>query len=227
MDVAKPPVTVLFQHPAGLKYHGLALSYVLLAYGTGLLGLFSATWYVNAGSVLLLGHSMTIAAYLIHECAHNTVFKNNDNNARLGSFLSWVCGACYGTYEDMRYKHFRHHVDNDDVVWFDYEAFFDEHPLILRVTRLLEWFYIPAHDLLMHGIMTFTSFIIPQRRDQRAHNLAAIVVRGGLFAALCWFYPKVAVLYAIAYILMITVLRFMDFIQHDYGYHTNLFEGQR
>ncbi|MGI9286535.1 MAG: fatty acid desaturase, partial [Pseudomonadales bacterium] len=42
-----------------------------------------------------------------------------------------------------------------------------------------------------------------------------------------WFYPKVAVLYAIAYILMITVLRFMDFIQHDYGYHTNLFEGQR
>ncbi|MGI9294075.1 MAG: fatty acid desaturase [Pseudomonadales bacterium] len=227
MDVTKRTIAALFQHPAGLRYHGLALVYALLAYGVGFYGLFGANWYVNAGSVILLGHGMTIAAYLIHECAHNTVFKNNDHNARLGTFLTWICGACYGTYEDIRYKHFRHHVDNDDVVWFDYEAFFDRHPLILRVTRFLEWFYIPAHDLLMHGVMVMTSFIIPQRRDQRARNLVAIVVRGGLFVALCWVFPKVAVLYATAYMLMITVLRFMDSIQHDYGYRTNLFEGER
>ncbi len=29
----------------------------------------------------------------------------------LGRLMSWLCGAAYGTYEDMRYKHFRHHVD--------------------------------------------------------------------------------------------------------------------
>ena len=33
----------------------------------------------------------------------------------LGSALTWLCGASYGTFVDIRYKHFRHHVDNDDV----------------------------------------------------------------------------------------------------------------
>jgi len=56
--------------------------------------------------------------------------------------------AAYGTYEDVRYKHFRHHVDNDDVIWFEYEEFFERHPGILRITRLLGWFYIPDIDLV-------------------------------------------------------------------------------
>jgi fatty acid desaturase len=36
--------------------------------------------------------------------------------------------------------------------------------------------------------------------------------------------PKVAVLYAVAYLIMMHVLRFMDSVQHDYGYNTTLFE---
>ncbi|MEM7294668.1 MAG: fatty acid desaturase, partial [Pseudomonadota bacterium] len=124
----------------------------------------------------------------------------------------------------MRYKHFRHHVDNDDVVWFEYEEFFLKHPRVLQVTQSLEWFYVPAHDLIMHFIMVFTSFIIPQRRDQRVRNVAVIMVRGSVFAALVVWFPKVAVLYAIAYMLMMHVLRFMDALQHDYSYHATLFE---
>ena len=46
-----------------------------------------------------------------------------------------ICGASYSTFEDIRYKHFRHHVDNDDVVWFDYEKFFLSHPRILAGSR--------------------------------------------------------------------------------------------
>jgi acyl-lipid omega-6 desaturase (Delta-12 desaturase) len=38
------------------------------------------------------------------------------------------------------------------------------------------------------------------------------------------FFPKVAFLYAVAYMLMMTVLRFMDSLQHDYGYHLTLFD---
>jgi len=142
----------------------------------------------------------------------------------LGSLLSWLCGASYGTYEDMRYKHFRHHVDNDDVVWFDYEKFFEDHPLVLRTTRLLEWFYIPAHDLIMHFIMVFSSFIIPQRRKQRWRNLIVILIRGSVFFALLFFFPKVAALYVVAYLIMMTILRFMDSLQHDYSYNLTLFE---
>jgi fatty acid desaturase len=76
----------------------------------------------------------------------------------------------------------------------------------------------------MHGVMVLTSFIIPQRREQRARNIAVILIRGGIFVALVIVVPKVAVLYAVAYLIMMHVLRFMDSVQHDYGYNTTLFE---
>ncbi|MEQ9561837.1 MAG: fatty acid desaturase, partial [Woeseiaceae bacterium] len=213
----------ILYEPEGLRYNGAMLVYVLAGYSLGLAGLFSSSWLVNFLAVLLLGHAMTIAAYLVHECGHNLVFRSVRYNATLGRILTWFCGASYGTYEDIRYKHFRHHVDVDDVVWFDYEKFFRDHPAVLKVTRVLEWFYIPAHDLIMHIIMVFTSFIIPQRRNQRRRNVAVIVIRGGAYLALCWFFPKVAILYAVAYLLMMTILRFMDSVQHDYSYNLTLF----
>ena len=212
-----------FRSDEGLLYHGGAVAYALIAYGLGFVGLFGGSWVLNAGGVLLLAHGMTIAAYMVHECAHSTVFERKKDNARLGRCLTWICGASYGMYEDIRYKHLRHHVDVDDVVWFDYDRFFREHPLALRVTQALEWCYIPAHDLLMHAIMVFTSFTIPERRDQRARNVRVIAVRGGLYLTLLFFFTKVAILYAVAYMVMMTILRFMDSLQHDYGYHLTLF----
>lgn len=217
-------VAAVLKEPAGLRWYGAAVSYVVAGYVLGFAGLFSSAWWVNALATLLLAHAMIIAAYLIHECGHNLVFRRQRDNTRLGRIMSWFCGAAYGTYEDMRYKHFRHHVDNDDVVWFEYEEWFAGHPLILRATRALEWLYIPAHDLIMHFIMAFTSFIIPQRRDQRIRNVVVLLIRGGLFATLVFFFPKVALLYAIAYVLMMHVLRFMDAHQHDYPYHPTLFD---
>lgn len=213
--------------PDGLRYNGGALAYAFAAYALGLAGLFHESWLVNLPATLLLAHSMVIAAYLLHECAHNLVFRSLRANARLGELLSFLCGASYGRFADIRHKHFRHHVDNDDVVWFDYEAFFRRHPRVLAVTRALEWCYIPAHDLLMHGIMVLTSFVIPERRSQRIRNVAMILLRGGLFAAAILLVPKVALLYAVAYLLMMTVLRFMDSLQHDYPYSTTLFERGR
>ena len=214
----------VLREPQGLFYYGLATGYAVVGYGLGFVGLFHEYWFVNFVATLLLAHAMTIAAYLIHECGHNLVFAHSRHNAVLGRIMSWLCGAAYGTYEDMRYKHFRHHVDNDDVVWFDYDAFFERHPGITAVTRLFEWFYIPAHDLIMHTVMVFTSFMIPQRRKQRVRNVVVILVRGGIFAALLVLVPKVAALYVLSYLLMMHVLRFMDSVQHDYPYNTTLFE---
>ncbi len=214
----------LFKDADGLLYHGAAALYALGMWMLGLAGLFHASWLVNAAATLALAHGMIIAAYLIHECAHNTVFRSSRNNARLGQAMSWLCGASYGTYEDIRYKHFRHHVDNDDVVWFDYDRFFEEHPRLTRFFKALEWLYVPAHDLLMHTIMVFTSFVIPQRRDQRLRNVAVIAIRGGLFLALLVFMPKAALLYVVAYLMMVHVLRFVDMLQHDYPYNLTLFD---
>ena len=213
----------VLKEPAGLRYNGGALFYAVSGYALGFAGLFYGAWPVNLAATLLLAHAMVIAAYLIHECGHQLVFRRAKHNARLGNLLSWLCGAAYGTYEDMRYKHFRHHVDNDDVVWFEYEKFFEHHPVVLRVTKLLEWLYIPAHDLIMHFIMVFTSFIIPERRSQRVRNVTVIAIRGGIYATILVAFPKVAMLYAIAYLLMMHVLRFMDALQHDYPYNPTLF----
>ena len=190
MTTSKP----LLKDPQGWLYYGGASLYAIVGYSLGFAGLFVSSWAINAVATLLLAHAMTIAAYLIHECGHNLIFERSRHNASLGRLMSWLCGAAYGTYEDMRYKHFRHHVDNDDVVWFDYDTFFRNHPRITAVTRLLEWFYIPAHDLIMHTVMVLTSFVIPQRRAQRRRNVTVILIRGGIFVALLVFAPKVALL---------------------------------
>jgi len=208
----------------GWLYYGGAVTYAVVGYGMGFAGLFVEQWAVNFLATLLLAHAMTIAAYTIHECGHNLVFEHSRHNAVLGRVMSWLCGAAYGTYEDMRYKHFRHHVDNDDVVWFDYDKFFATHPVITSATRFFEWLHIPAHDLIMHTVMVLTSFVIPQRRKQRARNVAVILVRGGIFVALLVTVPKVALLYMVAYLFMMHMLRFMDSVQHDYPYNTTLFE---
>ncbi|MCH7829595.1 MAG: fatty acid desaturase [Proteobacteria bacterium] len=217
--------TGFLKHRAGWRYYGAAVAYAIGGYCLGITGLFHGSGLVNAGATLLLAHAMTIAAYLIHECGHNLVFHRGRDNARLGKAMSWLCGAAYGTYEDMRYKHFRHHVDNGDVVWFEYDKFFKGHPVTTRIVRLLEWFYVPAHDLLMHGVMVFTSFIIPQRRDQRLRNVSVILIRGGVFLVVALSFPLAALLYAVAYLMMIHFLRFMDSVQHDYPYIATLFES--
>lgn len=220
------PTTIL-KEPEGLVYYGASVLYVVCGYLIGFAGLFHSAWPVNLVATMLLAHAMIIAAYLIHECGHQLIFKRSRLNARLGRVMSWFCGAAYGTFEDMRYKHFRHHVDNGDVVWFEYEEFFAEHPLVLRVTQAFEWFYIPAHDLIMHFIMMFTSFIIPERRDQRVRNVIVILIRGTIYIAVLVVFPKVAILYAVAYLLMLHGLRFMDSLQHDYPYTATLFRYEQ
>jgi fatty acid desaturase len=213
-----------FKDSAGAACHGLALLYVAAGYALGLVALIDGGLLAWIGGVLWLGHAMTIAAYLLHECGHNTIFASNANNARLGALLTWLTGSCYGTYEDIRVKHFRHHVDSADVMWFESRRWFNSHPLSARLVQVLEWFYIPAHDLVMHFIMVFGSYIIPARRPQRLRNTVVIVVRGSLFAALAWSFPWAALGYVVAYLLMMTILRFMDALQHDYGGIPVLFE---
>jgi omega-6 fatty acid desaturase (delta-12 desaturase) len=219
--------TGFLKERAGWAYYGTAVAYAIAGYCLGIAGLFSGSVPANVVGTLLLAHAMTIAAYLIHECGHNMVFVRHRDNATLGRLMSWLCGAAYGTYEDMRYKHFRHHVDNDDVVWFSYDEFFARHPGMTNMIRVLEWFYIPAHDLIMHGIMVFTSFVIPERRNQRIRNVIVILIRGSLFVTAAILFPRVAALYVIAYLLMMHVLRFMDSVQHDYPYSATLFETSR
>jgi len=215
-----------FHDQSGALYHSGAMAYIFITHVLGLAGLFHDHLLVNLVAMLCLAHSMIIAGYMLHECGHNTVFRDNRDNARLGTLLTWICGVPYTTYEDIRYKHFRHHVDNDDVMWFDYEKYLIDRPGLLRLVKFLEWFYIPAHDLLMHAVTAASAFLIPQRSGQRRRTTVNILIRLGMFMTICFFSLKAAVLYMIAYIMMMTVLRFMDSLQHDYPYRLNLYTDE-
>ncbi|MFZ5755573.1 MAG: fatty acid desaturase family protein [Pseudomonadota bacterium] len=193
-----------------------AFAYALGGWASGLFLITRDGFIANAGGVLLLGHAMIIAAYLVHECAHNTLFARNEDNARAGKILLWLCGGCYAVYEDIRHKHFRHHVDRADVVAFDYRPVLARYPRAVRVLHALEWLYIPAFDLLMHVLIIVLPFCHAPRRQRRGHVLAVLTVRGMLFALLVWYAPRVLLLYPLAYFLMLHVLRFMDAFQHTY-----------
>jgi len=200
----------------GLWPNTYALLYIVSAYAGGLYSITLDNLLLNVCGSLLLAHGMVISAYLVHECAHNTVFRNNRANARLGAALNWINGACYGDYEDIRHKHFRHHMDRADVVAFDYRPRFAEHPLLLGIMRVLEWLYIPAVEIVMHLLVLVLPFVLPGRHHRRVRVLVVMALRGSLFAALVWYAPRVAVFYPLAYLLFMHVMRFMDTHQHTY-----------
>ena len=207
----------ILKEPAGLWYHGGSVVYAATGYVSGIFGILSELWIINCLATALLSHSMIIAAYLIHECAHNTIFAKNKHNAMLGGILTWFCGVPYCTYEDIRHKHFRHHVDNGDIVWYVLRDFGKRHPFLLKGILFLEWFHIPAHEGVQHLLMCFAPFIVPERRAQRVRCVLVTGLRLGLFALLIYASWKAAFAYLVAYAIMIHVLRFMDGLQHDYG----------
>jgi fatty acid desaturase len=207
---------------SGALPNTLAISYAAIGYFGGWWALFQSTLWLNAAGVLVLAHGMTIAAYLIHECAHNTLFRTPARNARLGRALGWLTGSSYGTFEDLRYKHMRHHVDNSDPISFDYRGWFAAHPRINRVVNALEWSWVPATEIVMHVMLVLVPFVFERKRDQRARVVQVALIRGAAFAAIAYVSVKAALLYLLAYLLFITVLRFMDAFQHNYEIHLTL-----
>jgi len=206
----------LFRHRDGVLPNLLAFAWAGGAYALGWWLATRATPAAALAGTLLLAHAMVIAAYLVHECAHNTVFRDNALNARAGSALLWLTGACYGTYEGIRHKHFRHHVDRADVVAFNYRTRLLRHPRLLRALQALEWLHVPALDLLMHWLVPVLPFVMPSRKNQRGRVVAVLLVRGTLFALVGCYAPAALACYAVAYLLMLHVLRFMDAFQHTY-----------
>ena len=219
-------MAALMRHSRGYWPHLAALVYGLLGYALGVALITAHGFVLNAVGVLLLAHALVICAYLVHDCAHNTLLLDNTDNARLGRALNWITGACYGDYQAIRHKHFRHHVDRADVVAFDYRPLLVRHPFALRLLLALEWAYIPALDLFMHALVVVLPFTLASRRDARGRVLRVALVRGALFAALGFYAPKALALYALSYLLFLHVLRFMDAFQHTYEVFETL-EHQR
>ena len=208
--------SALLRDSDGLWPTLLAVSYILVTYVGGWIALFQDSIALFIIGSIAITHGMLIAAYLMHDCGHNAIFMSTQHNTRLGKVLNFICGSDYGTYEDMRYKHMRHHVDNCEPLIFDYRSWLLRHPILHRIVNALEWTYIPAVELIMHGMQLCAPFVYDSLRDQRARVLRVIAVRVLLLGLVAWYSPLALVGYAIAYLLFLTVLRFMDNFQHNY-----------
>lgn len=209
-------MSCLMRQSKGYWPHFAALAYAVLGYAGGLGLLLAEPAGLGLLGVLWLAHALVIAAYLIHECAHNTVFASARHNAWLGEALSFLVGAAYGDYADIRHKHLRHHTDRADVVALDFRKLLLRRPWLLKTVQALEWAWIPAVDLLMHGLVLALPFLRPERRRLRARVLGMLALRGALFIVLGLMSVKALLLYALAYLLFLHVLRFMDVHQHTY-----------
>lgn len=204
-----------FRHADGFWPNLAALGYGIGGWVLGLWLCTVASGWLNAAGVLLLSHSLVISAYLLPECAHNSLFASPARNARLGSLLAWQTGACYSPYEALREKHFRHHIDNADVLALDHRNWLGRHPRIGRLVCVLEWAYVPALDLLLHAL----AVIRPWRRNDpglRRRLLMVSMMRMAFFIALGWYSFQALLLYALAYMLFLHVMRFFDVHQHTY-----------
>jgi fatty acid desaturase len=205
-----------FQGARSLWPNLVVISYTLLGWPLGVWMLVRPEISLNVVGVLLTAHTLIYSAYLIHDCAHHAVFATASANDRLGVLMSWLNGACLADYARLKKKHLRHHSDRLDTVTFDYRAALQRTPHWVRRGALaLEWAYVPSVEFLMRGMVVAAPFFFGTRL-QRIRVLLLLAVRLALFAALAWGWVKAAVLYALAYLIFLNVLRFLDAFQHTY-----------
>jgi fatty acid desaturase len=197
----------------------LVIAYTLCGWPAGIWMLTRPQRGINAVGVLLTAHTLIYSAYLIHDCTHNALFASRSANDRLGRLLSWINGSCVADYSRLQKKHLRHHSDRLDVVTFDYRGALRASPRWVRDgVLLMEWAYVPAVELLMRGLIIAAPFSYGTRRD-RVRVVLIMTLRLGGFAALAGVSIKALLLYALAYGLFLSVLRFMDAFQHTYDVH--------
>jgi fatty acid desaturase len=206
----------LWREPAGAVPNTFALGHAALGYLAGFWLMASDAWYFAAAGVLLNAHAMMIAAYLIHEAAHYTLFADPRHNRVAGEAMNWIAGGAYASFQRIRHLHLRHHRDRADVTCFDYKAFLKKYPWLLRAVCVLEWVYVPAVEILMHAQVMLRPFFDRAQRRYLPRAATVLAVRVALFATLVALSPQAAVLYLVAYALFLSALNFFDAFHHTF-----------
>lgn len=220
-------MTSIFRTPGGAWPNIAALSYTLLGYAGGILLMVADPWYANLAGVLLTGHALVYSAYFVHEFAHQSIFRSAEANNRWGTLMSWINGSCYAPFQALRRKHMRHHIDRADVLTFDYKKFLNESPdWLRRLVIAAEWAWIPAVEFIMHAYVIVLPFAKEERKPERPRLVAIVVARVAVFGLLGWHSPRALLLYLVAYMIMLHVLRFVDAYQHTYDAFAVLEEGE-
>jgi fatty acid desaturase len=171
---------------------------------------------LNVAGVLLCAHAMVLAAYLIHEAAHQTLFAPHWANALAGEAMSFIAGSSYASFERIRHMHIRHHVDRADVTCFDFKGLMRRRPAVRRALQILEWAYVPATELLMQAQVIWRPVFVKAQRRHFPRVAAMLLLRGTALLALGLWSWKALLLYGVAALLLLHVLNFFDAFHHTF-----------
>ena len=193
------------------------ISYTLAAYICGINLLFLSSLILNLTGVFLIIHSLAYSAYLTHEFMHGTIFKNRRWNSIFGNIMLWINGGCYNGYEALTLQHIAHHIDRVDVFTFEPVPKLQQLPQIVRRTILaLEWLYFPIMGFWSRWHSVFSPFWNPERSNEKTRVVGIFLLRMGIFILMGAISFKALLLYFVAYVGMITLLRWADAFQHTY-----------
>ncbi len=206
----------LFRDRESAIVNSLILLWVSLGWIASFALMGAAATPINVVGVVLCVHTMVLAAYLIHEAAHQTLFAVQPANTAAGEAMSFIAGSSYASFERIRHLHIRHHMDRADITCFDFKSLMLRHPMVRRIMELLEWGYIPAIEVLMHLQVVWRPVFAHSQRRYLARAMAMLALRASLLALLGLWSVKAMVLYFIAYGFTLHVLNFFDAFHHTY-----------
>jgi len=206
----------LFRDATAAVANSAILLWTALGWGGSFVLMGAHALPLNLLGVLLCLHSMVLAAYLVHEAAHHTLFNVRAANEAAGEVLCFIAGAPYASFARIRHMHIRHHLDRADLTCFDFKGFLQRHPGVRRVLEALEWAYVPATEILMHLQVIFRPFFVRSQRRYLPRVLGMLLLRGALLVLLGLWSLQALLLYMLAVALQLHVLNFFDAFHHTF-----------
>lgn len=204
--------------PAQLK-NVVAIAYTLSIYSFGVVLIMLQPWQLNILGVILLIHAFLLTATLTHEFIHGNIFKDRRWNTFLGQVSTHLNGACYASWDALVEHHFNHHLYHADFVRFDILKYLNTiNPLLHLVYIALEWLYFPIFEFEMRWRVILAPFFEPAKRSLTGRTIALMLYRTAAFALLAWVSWKGLLLYFLAYISFVNIMRFADAFHHTYEY---------
>jgi fatty acid desaturase len=169
--------------------------------------------------IWLCAHAMVLAAYLVHEAAHQTLFASPRANHWTGEVMNFVAGTPYASFERIRHMHIRHHVERVDLTCFDPKEMIQRHPALQRALEALEWAYLPAVEVLMRLQLICRPLFVSSQRRHLPRAACMLVLRVALAVLLGLYSVKAVFLYGLATLLQMRTLNFFDAFHHTFEQH--------
>ena len=164
----------------------------------------------------LCAHAMVLAAYLVHEAAHQTLFASPRANHWTGEVMNFMAGTPYASFDRIRHMHIRHHVERADLTCFDPKELIRRRPVLRRFLEALEWAYLPAVEVLMRLQLICRPIFVPSQRRYLPRAAGMLLLRVGLLVLLGLYSAKAVLLYGVAVLLQMRVLNFFDAFHHTF-----------